>query len=242
MKSKFIVLSIFPENERRKGDHPTEIRWRGNGEQNVELIYKKGNNSSSNLCLSSSLDPTAVRGKVVVCDRGIQREGAGSRWRRDDSGEHGGEVGRELVAVGQKTGDLIRQYVKIENNPTTVVNEELAMDSSYKKEMPFFLRRTDATDVLQKNPDKIPVILENAWKSQLPDLDKNMYLVPNVWTVRTFVSLIQGKLKLTTAVGKPIFLFVKNMLLPTDTFLSDIYEEHKDADGFLYMTYSGESW
>ncbi|KAL8468984.1 hypothetical protein ACS0TY_031983 [Phlomoides rotata] len=113
---------------------------------------------------------------------------------------------------------------------------------SFKDKMSSERRRSITNWASEKHPLRLPVILENAWKSQLPDLDKNMYLVPNLWTVRTFVSLIQGKLKLTTAVGKPIFLFVKNMLLPTDTFLSDIYEEHKDADGFLYMTYSGESW
>ncbi|KAL8546689.1 hypothetical protein ACS0TY_006425 [Phlomoides rotata] len=112
---------------------------------------------------------------------------------------------------------------------------------SFKETMSFERRQTITAWASEKHSLRLMVILENAWKSQLPDLNKNMYLVPNVWTVRTFVSLVQDKLKLTSTVGKPIFLFVKDMLLLTDTFMSDIYEEHKDVDRFLYMTYSGES-
>ncbi|KAL8468982.1 hypothetical protein ACS0TY_031981 [Phlomoides rotata] len=225
MKSKFIVLSIFPENERRKGDHPTEIRWRGNGEQNVELIYKKGNNSSSNLCLSSSLDPTAVRGKVVVCDRGIQREGAGSRWRRDDSGEHGGEVGRELVAVGQKTvGDR---------------SSNLAMANlTFKEKMTFESRQAAAAWALENHPDRLPVVLENAWGSQLPVLDQKTFLVPAVYTVGQFAHSVRDANLHHLAAEKPIYMFVNNIPLQTAASMSALYEEHKDADGILYMTYS----
>ncbi|ESQ55069.1 hypothetical protein EUTSA_v10027158mg, partial [Eutrema salsugineum] len=39
---------------------------------------------------------------------------------------------------------------------------------------------------------------------------------------------------------KAIFFFLKNTLIPTTALMSAIYEEHKDEDGFLYMTYSGE--
>ncbi|KAL2477334.1 Subtilase family protein [Forsythia ovata] len=44
---------------------------RGMGEKMVEMVYSKGSNTSSNLCLEGSLDPVIVRGKVVVYDRGI---------------------------------------------------------------------------------------------------------------------------------------------------------------------------
>ncbi|KAL2459685.1 Subtilase family protein [Forsythia ovata] len=44
---------------------------RGMEEKIVEMVYSKGSNTSSNLCLEGSLDPAIVRGKVVVCDRGI---------------------------------------------------------------------------------------------------------------------------------------------------------------------------
>jgi GABA(A) receptor-associated protein len=40
---------------------------------------------------------------------------------------------------------------------------------------------------------------------------------------------------------KAIFIFVNEMLPPTAALISSIYEEHKDEDNFLYITYSGEN-
>ena len=41
---------------------------------------------------------------------------------------------------------------------------------------------------------------------------------------------------------KSIYLFVDNTVMPaTAQLLSALYEEHKDQDGFLYITYAGES-
>ncbi|GFP89635.1 autophagy-related protein 8c [Phtheirospermum japonicum] len=40
---------------------------------------------------------------------------------------------------------------------------------------------------------------------------------------------------------KAIFVFVKNMLPPSTAMMSAIYGEHKNEDGFLYMTSSGEN-
>ena len=36
---------------------------------------------------------------------------------------------------------------------------------------------------------------------------------------------------------KAIFIFVDEVLPPTAALMSSIYEEHKDEDGFLYITY-----
>ncbi|KAL8456544.1 hypothetical protein ACS0TY_034677 [Phlomoides rotata] len=108
----------------------------GMGSKMAELIYNKGNNSSSNLCLPGSLDPTAVRGKVVVCDRGINarvekgevvREAGGVGMILANTAASGEELVADshllpAVAVGRKTGDLIRQYVKTENKPATVLS------------------------------------------------------------------------------------------------------------------------
>lgn len=40
---------------------------------------------------------------------------------------------------------------------------------------------------------------------------------------------------------KALFIFVKNVLPPNAALITDVYAEHKDADGFLYITYSGEN-
>jgi GABA(A) receptor-associated protein len=40
---------------------------------------------------------------------------------------------------------------------------------------------------------------------------------------------------------KAIFIFINNTLPTSTDMMSQIYKNHKDEDGFLYITYSGES-
>ena len=91
------------------------------------------------------------------------------------------------------------------------------------------------------------------------------YLVPADLTVGQFVYVIRKRIKVSPE--KAIFMFVKNVLPPTGgsafllrclhatqvplrggglspalaaaALMSDVYEDHKDDDGFLYITYSG---
>ncbi|KAL0333688.1 UNVERIFIED_CONTAM: Subtilisin-like protease SBT1.8 [Sesamum angustifolium] len=108
---------------------------KGIGRRMVELVYNKGSNSSSNMCLAGSLEPAAVRGKVVVCDRGISPRVEKGAVVRDAGGvgmilANTAASGEELVAdshllpavaVGRKAGDMIRQYVKTAKNPTAMM-------------------------------------------------------------------------------------------------------------------------
>ncbi|KAK6919359.1 Autophagy protein Atg8 ubiquitin-like, partial [Dillenia turbinata] len=111
-------------------------------------------------------------------------------------------------------------------------------------------RQAEAARIREKYPDRIPVIVERAEKSDIPDIDKKKYLVPADLTVGQFVYVVRKRIKLSPE--KAIFIFVKNILPPTGgvtnhsmdskpAMMSAIYEENKDEDGFLYMTYSGEN-
>ncbi|CAK9197291.1 unnamed protein product [Sphagnum troendelagicum] len=111
--------------------------------------------------------------------------------------------------------------------------------SSFKLEHPLEKRQAEAARIRDKYPDRIPVIVEKAEKSDIPDIDKKKYLVPADLTVGQFVYVIRKRIKLSSE--KAIFIFVKNVLPPTAAMMSSIYEEHKDEDGFLYFTYSGEN-
>ncbi|OIS99766.1 subtilisin-like protease sbt1.8 [Nicotiana attenuata] len=101
--------------------------------KSLSLAYPKGNNSSSNLCLRGSLDPNVVRGKVVLCDKGandrvekglvVVKEANGIGMILANTPETGEELLADsqllpAVAVGRKVGDVIREYVKTESNPT----------------------------------------------------------------------------------------------------------------------------
>ncbi|KAJ4851228.1 Autophagy- protein 8C-like [Turnera subulata] len=136
--------------------------------------------------------------------------------------------------------------------------------SSFKLEHPLERRQAEAGRIREKYPDRIPVIVERAEKSDVPDIDKKKlafiflklfrtlnllpcyllvvqcrYLVPADLTVGQFVYVVRKRIKLSPE--KAIFIFVKNILPPTAAMMSAIYEENKDEDGFLYMTYSGEN-
>jgi GABA(A) receptor-associated protein len=72
-------------------------------------------------------------------------------------------------------------------------------------------------------------------KSDIAAIDKKKYLVPSDLTVGQFCYVIRKRIKLTPE--KAIFIFVNEVLPPTAALMSSIYEEHKDEDGFLYITY-----
>ncbi|KAI9630209.1 hypothetical protein KEM48_012242, partial [Puccinia striiformis f. sp. tritici PST-130] len=113
------------------------------------------------------------------------------------------------------------------------------MRSKFKDEHPFEKRKAEAERIRQKYPDRIPVICEKADRTDIPTIDKKKYLVPSDLTVGQFVYVIRKRIKL--APEKAIFIFVDEVLPPTAALMSAIYEEHKDEDGFLYVTYSGEN-
>lgn len=108
----------------------------GMGNDLVELVYDKGSNGSSNLCLPGSLDSSMVRGKVVLCDRGISARVEKGAVVKDAGGigmilANTAASGEELVAdshllpamaVGRKVGDMMRQYVQTERNPRAVLS------------------------------------------------------------------------------------------------------------------------
>lgn len=78
------------------------------------------------------------------------------------------------------------------------------------------------------------VICEKVEKSDIATIDKKKYLVPADLTVGQFVYVIRKRIKLSPE--KAIFIFVDEVLPPTAALMSSIYEEHKDEDGFLYIT------
>ncbi|CAN6712596.1 unnamed protein product [Malus baccata var. baccata] len=111
--------------------------------------------------------------------------------------------------------------------------------SYFKQEHDLEKRRAEAARIRDKYPDRIPVIVEKVERSDIPNIDKKKYLVPADLTVGQFVYVIRKRIKLSAE--KAIFIFVDNVLPPTGAIMSAIYEEKKDEDGFLYVTYSGEN-
>ena len=74
-------------------------------------------------------------------------------------------------------------------------------------------RQAEALRIREKYPDRIPVIVEKAGRSDIPDIDKKKYLVPGDLTAGQFVYVIRKRIKLSPE--KAIFIFVNNILPPT---------------------------
>ncbi|KAI8816328.1 putative autophagy-related protein 8 [Fimicolochytrium jonesii] len=111
--------------------------------------------------------------------------------------------------------------------------------SEFKDDHPFEKRKAEAEKIRQKYPDRIPCIVEKAEKSVVGKIDKKKYLVPCDLTIGQFVWVIRKRIQLTPE--KAIYIFVNNVIPPTASLLSQVYAEHKDEDGFLYIVYSSEN-
>ncbi|CAI5516517.1 unnamed protein product [Closterium sp. Naga37s-1] len=111
--------------------------------------------------------------------------------------------------------------------------------TSFKKQHPVDKRKMEAERIRQKYPDRIPVIVEKARRSKVPDMDKKKYLVPADISISQFTAVIRNRIKLSPE--QAIFLFIGNTMPPSSALMSAAYEEHKDDDGFLYVSYAGEN-
>lgn len=102
-------------------------------------------------------------------------------------------------------------------------------------------RQSDCKKVQDKYPDKVCVYIEKSKSCKtVPDIDKHKFLVPNIISVSQFIYVIRKRVKLSPDEG--LFFFVNNnTIISGNTSLGTINERHKDEDGFLYITYSGEN-
>ena len=111
--------------------------------------------------------------------------------------------------------------------------------SSFQEKYPLEKRKTESTRILEKYPNRIPVIVEKEELSNIGVIDKKKYLVPVDLTVGQFMFVIRKRIKLPPE--DAIFLFIDNTLPPTTSLMSQVYKQHANPDGFLYVLYSGES-
>lgn len=99
----------------------------------IPLIY--GGDCGSAVCLSGSLDPSKVSGKIVLCDRGVNaRVEKGSAVKLAGGAgmilANTADNGEELLAdshlvpatmVGEKAGNIIRSYIRSTDSPTATI-------------------------------------------------------------------------------------------------------------------------
>lgn len=120
----------------------------------------------------------------------------------------------------------------------------------FKKRYSFNKRTNEALKalkVMDKYPNRAPIIVEKSrHATDIPNIDRKKYLVPKDITVAEFIYIIRKRLhdinpNAFTA-DKALYFFVNNSSIPVPSqTINMLYENHKDEDNFLYMTYAGES-
>ena len=101
-------------------------------------------------------------------------------------------------------------------------------------------RLKESSDILKKYPERICVYLEkDEMCDNIPNIDKNKYLVPNNISIGQFMYVIRKRIAIKSE--QAIFLFANNNIISGTTSILDIYNKHKSDDGFLYIIYSGEN-
>ena len=121
-----------------------------------------------------------------------------------------------------------------------IVAKKIIPPETYKDKFSFEQRISESSRIMEKYPDRLPIIVARAKNCHdIAQINKRKYLVPNCLTVGQFLYVIRKRLVLPPE--KAIFLFIGGILPPTASLLGSIYDEHKDRDNFLYITYSGEN-
>ncbi len=115
-------------------------------------------------------------------------------------------------------------------------------DIKYIESISFEDRKKRSNSLLSKYPDKIPVILEKSKKDKyLPKIDKSKLLVAHDMTVATVLQLLKKNIKTDEKTAIYIMVSNKNIMLSGSQSITDIYNNHKNDDGFLYLEYCTEN-
>jgi GABA(A) receptor-associated protein len=115
-------------------------------------------------------------------------------------------------------------------------------DKKFIDRYTFFERSNEASRIMKRYPDRIPIICEkNIRDFDIPDIDKHKYLVPFNITIGQFIYVIRKRIRLPAS--SALFLFVGDdaTLLPVGSEIHDVYHQYKNKDGFLYIIYSREN-
>jgi GABA(A) receptor-associated protein len=113
--------------------------------------------------------------------------------------------------------------------------------TDFKSDHTFNNRQTESLKMLNKYPDRIPVICQRHPKANkdCPYIDKIKYLIPIDLTLGQFIYVIRKRMHLSAE--KALFLFIEGNIPSMSSMLSEVYKEYQDEDGFLYINYNTEN-
>eukprot|EP00928_Gymnodinium_smaydae_P023156 TRINITY_DN19220_c0_g1_i1.p1 TRINITY_DN19220_c0_g1~~TRINITY_DN19220_c0_g1_i1.p1 ORF type:complete len:305 (+),score=48.25 TRINITY_DN19220_c0_g1_i1:147-1061(+) len=103
----------------------------------------------------------------------------------------------------------------------------------------------EARRMRERYPDRVPVICERAPYADLPEISRKKFIVPGTMLCGEFKYIVHKNIVQATkdglAADQTVYLFVNGISPKTGTPMSELYEQFRDADGFLYVSYGAEN-
>jgi GABA(A) receptor-associated protein len=121
-------------------------------------------------------------------------------------------------------------------------DDSLTKPKSYQQRYTFEQRSEESKRIMEKYPNRLPIIVEKSdqCSEDIPNIDKNKYLVPDDLTVGQFLYVIRKRIRLPST--KALYITTSNGLMPPSSqHMKNLYNKYKDPDQFMYIKYSGES-
>ena len=119
--------------------------------------------------------------------------------------------------------------------------EEEKKTHDFQRKITFQKRLEESKKILAKHPNRIPIIIEKSETCKtIEDIDKKKFLVPHDLTLGQLMYVVRKRLK-TLSAETGLFFFINDTMQPASALLTQIYNNHKHDDGFLYILYSSEN-
>lgn len=126
------------------------------------------------------------------------------------------------------------------SSPTTEINTK-PMNITEQPPPNEYLERVKKSQViLEKYPDRVPLIVQPSKNDRdAYPIDKSKYITPRDLTLMQLQQIIRKRIRFPPE--KALFMFIHNKIYPITSLIGNIYDENKDQDGFLYITYCQEN-
>jgi|LakMenE18May11ns_1017448.scaffolds.fasta_scaffold9743524_3 GABA(A) receptor-associated protein len=94
-------------------------------------------------------------------------------------------------------------------------------------------RKKESKILLEKYPNKVPIIINKCDEDYTERINRKM-LIQNDFTVSQYLYSIRSKFNIKQE--ETLLIFINGIIPTSSTLINYLYDNHKDNDGFLYIT------
>lgn len=122
----------------------------------------------------------------------------------------------------------------------TEVTTKMTTIPTHQPTNEYLERVKKAQIILEKYPDRVPLIIQPSKTDRVMyPIDKSKYITPRDLTLMHLQQIIRKRIRFPPE--KALFIFIHNKMYPITSLIGNIYDDNKDPDGFLYITYCQEN-